>query len=48
MVDFLLTVFPQHFIERELAQARPQLRLCQFDGLILREVERRHLVVEIE
>ena len=48
MVDLLLAVFPQRLIERGLAQARPQLRLCQLDGLILREVERRHLVVEVE
>lgn len=34
MVDLLLAVFREHLIEWDLVQARPQLRLCQLDGLI--------------
>lgn len=48
MVDGLLRVLGQCLPERQLVEPRPQLRLCQLDDLVLRQVDRRHLVVKVE
>ena len=44
----LLRVLGQCLPERQLVEPRPQLRLCQLDDLVLRQVDRRHLVVKVE